>query len=39
MALTEDGDVWTWGYGGREWNWLMKLFTHSTGPLGHGDIL
>lgn len=38
MALTDDGDVWTWGFGGRDWNFLMKLFANSIGPLGHGDI-
>ena len=25
IALTEDGDVWTWGYGGREGNFLMDI--------------
>ena len=37
MALTDDGDVWTWGYGGREQNFVMDLLFQSIGALGHGD--
>lgn len=25
VALTHDGDVWTWGYGGRSSNFLVNL--------------
>ena len=37
MALTDDGNVWTWGYGGKAgmFNWL---YTQEVGALGHGDI-
>ena len=36
MALTEDGNVWTWGYAGKEgyFNWM---YTQETGALGHGN--
>jgi len=37
MALTEDGDVWTWGYGGKNYNFITKIFFSGTGALGHGD--
>ena len=37
VALTQDGDVWTWGYGGREQNMVMDLFFLQVGALGHGD--
>ena len=37
LALTDDGDVWSWGYGGKKYNILMKLFYSSCGNLGHGD--
>lgn len=35
-ALTEDGDVFTWGYGGKEgyFNWMVS---QEVGALGHGD--
>ncbi len=25
VALTDDGDVWTWGWGGRSTNWFVDL--------------
>lgn len=36
MALTDDGNVWTWGYAGKEgyFNWM---YSQETGALGHGD--
>ena len=36
MALTEDGSVYTWGYGGKKgfFNWM---YTQEVGALGHGD--
>ena len=36
MALTEDGNVWTWGYAGKKgmFNWM---YTQEIGALGHGD--
>jgi len=37
MVLTEDGDVFTMGYGGRNTNFLINLFFSSIGALGHGD--
>jgi alpha-tubulin suppressor-like RCC1 family protein len=36
-VLTSDGDVWTFGWGGRKLNWLMRIFVSAVGPLGHGD--
>mmetsp|Transcript_15010 Transcript_15010/g.20378 ORF Transcript_15010/g.20378 Transcript_15010/m.20378 type:complete len:256 (-) Transcript_15010:690-1457(-) len=37
MALTEDGSVYTWGYGGKKgfFNWM---YTQEIGALGHGDV-
>ena len=37
MALTDDGSVWTWGYGGKAgfFNWM---YAQEVGALGHGDI-
>jgi|JI8StandDraft_1071087.scaffolds.fasta_scaffold187168_2 alpha-tubulin suppressor-like RCC1 family protein len=37
VVLTQDGDVWTFGWGGRKLNALFQIFYSSTGPLGHGD--
>ena len=37
MALTEDGEVYSWGWGGRKINMLMKIFMNPVGPLGHGN--
>lgn len=36
IALTEDGNVWTWGYAGKKgmFNWM---YTQEVGALGHGD--
>lgn len=36
IALTEDGSVYTWGYGGKTgfFNWM---YTQEVGALGHGD--
>ena len=35
-ALTNDGSVYTWGYGGKTgfFNWM---YTQEVGALGHGD--
>lgn len=38
IALTEDGDVWTWGYGGKDVNMLLNLFYTPVGSLGRGDV-
>lgn len=37
IALTDDGSVWTWGYGGKAgfFNWM---YTQEVGALGHGNI-
>ena len=37
VALTDDGNVWTWGYGGKKgfFNWM---YTQEVGALGHGDV-
>lgn len=37
MALTDDGNVWTWGWSGKQpglFNWMV---TQEIGALGHGD--
>lgn len=38
IALTEDGDVWSWGFGGRKSNWLFNLIFSMDGSLGHGNL-
>lgn len=37
MVLTECGQVWTWGYGGKKgfFNWMV---TQEVGALGHNDL-
>mmetsp|Transcript_8544 Transcript_8544/g.14407 ORF Transcript_8544/g.14407 Transcript_8544/m.14407 type:complete len:367 (+) Transcript_8544:142-1242(+) len=37
FALTDDGNVWTWGYPGKQgyFNWL---YTQEIGALGHNNI-
>lgn len=37
IALTDDGTVWTWGYGGKKgfFNWM---YTQEIGALGHGSV-
>ena len=36
VVLSEDGDVYTWGYAGKQgfFNWM---YTQEVGALGHGD--
>ncbi len=36
FVLTEDGNVWTWGYAGKKgiFNWM---YSQEIGALGHGD--
>jgi alpha-tubulin suppressor-like RCC1 family protein len=36
VALTETGDVYTWGFGGRKG--FLGIFFVDRGALGHGDI-
>ena len=36
MALTDDGNLWTWGYGGKE-GYFSWMVTQEVGALGHGD--
>lgn len=36
VALTDDGDVFTWGYGGKTRSYLLQLVAPSFGALGHG---
>lgn len=37
LVLTEDGDVWTWGYGGKKgfFNWM---YAQEVGALGHNNL-
>lgn len=35
VALTEDGQIYTWGYGGK--TGFMNLLFSESGALGHGD--
>eukprot|EP01017_Pseudomicrothorax_dubius_P011907 TRINITY_DN1459_c0_g1_i3.p1 TRINITY_DN1459_c0_g1~~TRINITY_DN1459_c0_g1_i3.p1 ORF type:complete len:407 (-),score=115.97 TRINITY_DN1459_c0_g1_i3:137-1357(-) len=37
VVLTDDGDVWTFGSGGRKSNMLFSIFFASCGALGHGN--
>jgi len=36
LAMTDDGNVWTWGYAGKKgyFNWM---YSQEVGALGHGD--
>ena len=36
IALSEDGEVYTWGFGRKNINLLMKVFMNPCGPTGHG---
>ena len=36
IALSEKGEVYTWGFGRKDTNLLMKLFINPVGPTGHG---
>ena len=36
MVLSEDGDVYTWGYGGKE-GYFAWMFSQEVGALGHND--
>ena len=36
IALTEKGDVYTWGFGRKQLNMFMKLLINPAGPTGHG---
>jgi len=37
MALTDDGNVWTWGYAGKK-GIFSYLWNTDMGALGHGDL-
>jgi regulator of chromosome condensation len=36
IALTDDGSVWTWGYGGKD-GFMNSWFRQEIGALGHGE--
>lgn len=36
MVLSDDGDVYTWGYGGKE-GYFAWMFSQEVGALGHKD--
>ena len=36
IALSENGEVYTFGYGKKYVNMFLKLFIHTVGPTGHG---
>ena len=36
IALSEQGEVYTWGFGRKNINFLMKVFVNPCGPTGHG---
>ena len=37
IVLSTKGHVYTFGWGGRNINFLMKLVMNPVGPLGHGN--
>lgn len=39
LALTEDGKVWSWGFGGQTGNWFTDIFAGKMGALGSGKRL
>ncbi len=36
IALSEKGEVFTWGFGRKKLNLLMRLMVNPAGPTGHG---
>lgn len=36
LVLDENGQVYSFGYGGKDRGMIMNLFMNPTGPLGHG---
>lgn len=36
LALSEDGQIYTWGYGGKK-GYFAWMFSQEVGALGHGD--
>lgn len=36
IALSEKGEVYTFGYGRKNVNFFLKLFVNPVGPTGHG---
>ena len=37
MALTDDGNVWTWGWAGKK-STFFWMVSQEIGALGHGDL-
>ena len=37
IVLTEEGQVYTFGHGGKRSNSFMNMFTSKASPLGHGS--
>lgn len=37
IVLTTEGKVYTFGWGGRDSNFIFNLFANPVGPLGHGN--
>ena len=37
IVLSDKGEVYTFGYGRKEVNLLLKLFVNSVSPTGHGN--